>query len=307
MASCGQWPVDLAADVVLITVEVVHGITVRISEVLLDIGLAVDLLAGHALDVGLLAAEHRAAPCGRARRPGARRPRGNPRSRKPPAARWRSAWPRPATAAHLPQLAGCPYSSPRCGDQQQQQLTKTGAEHRHRRFRGRPGSCSIASGRADVNYAGVVWLKARRVAEAALVRALLVSALPPALSPVSCSVLQLRAHYYGFANERVLPTHPPARCSHPPHPRTASSTTPLAGPSWRERESERGSDEGRIPSRLCHSGGSSSAAAQVAAAPNLAMSPRRILPAPPPRILFAYWVLPLRRRRVVPGCRLPAW
>uniref|UniRef100_I1R1P4 Uncharacterized protein n=1 Tax=Oryza glaberrima TaxID=4538 RepID=I1R1P4_ORYGL len=128
VASCGQWPVDLAADVVLIAAEVVHGITVRISEVLLDVGLAVDL--GHALDVGLLAAEHRVAPCGRARRPGARRPRGNPWSREPQPRgghpRWRSAWPRPATAAHLPQLSpllllslAAPYSS-RCGDQQQQ-------------------------------------------------------------------------------------------------------------------------------------------------------------------------------------------
>uniref|UniRef100_A0A0E0GRJ9 Uncharacterized protein n=1 Tax=Oryza nivara TaxID=4536 RepID=A0A0E0GRJ9_ORYNI len=210
MVSCGQWPVHLAADVVLITAEVVHGITVRISEVLLDVGLAVDLLAGHALDVGLLTAEHRAAPCGRARRPGARRPRGNPRSRKLPAARWRSAWPRPATAAHLPQLAGCPYSSPRCGDQQQQQLTKTGAEHRHRRFRGRPGSYLIASGRADVNYAGVVWLNAWRVAEAALVRAL----LPPL--PLRRQQQRRRAGRRRPQPGHVATAHPPSSpTSHP--------------------------------------------------------------------------------------------
>ncbi|EEC80393.1 hypothetical protein OsI_22525 [Oryza sativa Indica Group] len=159
---------------VLIAVEVVHGITVRISEVLLDVGLAVDL--GHALDVGLLAAEHRAAPCGRARRPGARRPQGNPWSRKPQPRgghpRWCSAWPRPATAAHLPQLSpllllslaaptpqDAATSSSNNSPRPEQSTTTTDFEG---------GRELLASGRADVNYAGVVWLKARRVAEAAL-------------------------------------------------------------------------------------------------------------------------------------------
>jgi hypothetical protein len=64
-----------------------------------------------------------------------------------------------------------------------------------------------------------------------------------------------------------------------------------------------------VPSRLPHFGGSSSTAAQVAAAPNLPISPQRILPAPgsPTSHPLAYWVLPRRRRCVVPGCRLPAW
>uniref|UniRef100_A0A0E0RB84 Uncharacterized protein n=1 Tax=Oryza rufipogon TaxID=4529 RepID=A0A0E0RB84_ORYRU len=198
VASCRQWPVDLAADVVLIAVEVVHGITVHISEVLLDVGLAVDL--GHALDLlvdGLVVPAP--AALGVTHGPGS-----------------------PSSAADI--RGGALLSLG-----QQQQLIFSNSLHCYYAatsssnnsprpeqstattdFEG--GRELLASGRADVNYAGVVWLKARQVAEAtlrdgaaaelraaheeiradvsplfltagngdaALVRALLVSALPP--------------------------------------------------------------------------------------------------------------------------------